>query len=101
MIGESLFGRKGRWLGPAAFSQLVRYGLCVAEPHPEDGRRRRYRGTGSFDERDWSTYEAEATDARRRFDQLVDVITGPEEKWAESIDNYFGVNEWNCSPAPF
>ena len=100
-IGQQLYGRLGKWVGPAAISQLERHGLCVPEPDPDDGRRRRYRGVKSFDDCDWTAYEAEATDTRSRFEQLVAVITGEESDYAKSIDAYFGAMKGATCLAPF
>lgn len=100
-IGQQLYGRLGKWIGPAAISTLERHGLCIPEPDPDDGRRRRYRGVKNFDDCDWSAYVAEAADTRARFDQLVAVITGDEAEYADSIDKYFGAIKGTSCLIPF
>lgn len=90
-ISERVLGGRGRY--SSTITVLQRFHLADAKPHPEDGRRKLYRGIGHFDRVDWSGYMAEYKEACARFDKLCALAQLPEHEIPSAIDAYFGMTE--------
>ncbi|MCH8853924.1 MAG: ATP-dependent DNA helicase RecQ [Planctomycetes bacterium] len=92
-IGEYVLGKSGKYSGGAILTVLQRHGLAAADPHPEDGRRRLYRGTGDFDRIDWTNYELERARADQLFEDLGRVVKAPDSEIPALIDEYFATDD--------
>ena len=92
-IGEHVLGKTGKHSGGAILTTLQRHDLAKADPHPEDGRRRLYRGIGDFDGMNWSSYEAERQQADQQFAELGRIVQTPDSEIPVLIDEYFAVTE--------
>lgn len=92
-IAERVLGREGRYSGGAIMTALKRHGLVKADPHPEDGRRRRYSARGNFDHVDWEPYLRERRGSQQRFDCMCALVRLPEELIPDAIDRYFGTTD--------
>lgn len=90
-IGEHVLGPRGRYSCGAIITALLRHQLADAKPHPDDARRKLYRGIGDFDRVDWGPYQDEYRETCRRFDQLSELATLPDAEIPAAIDEYFGV----------
>ena len=87
-IGAQVLGNAGKYSGGACLTMLRRHRLADASPHPDDGRKRRYRGKGDFGAVDWSRYEGEKAQALGRFNDLCELAKMPVADIPVEIDNY-------------
>ena len=87
-----MLGKSGKYSGNAILTTLQRHGLAKADPHPEDGRRRLYRGCGDFDSCDWTYYEIERARADQQFEDFGRIVKAPDLEIAGLIDEYFATD---------
>ncbi len=88
-IAKHVLGPNGKYCGAAIMTVLQRFGLAKADPHPDDGRKRLYRGIGDFDAVDWGRYLNEADEARSRFEELCELVQLKNDQIPRAIDKYF------------
>ena len=86
-----MLGRRGKYSGGAILTTLQRHRLAVADPNPEDGRKRRYSGVGDFSLVDWTNYLREYAETCRRFEQLNELVALSGDEIPAAIDEYFDV----------
>lgn len=88
-IGEQVLGSRGKYCAASCIAALKRRELVIATPHPDDGRRRVYRGRGDFARVNWSGHEAERRRAFDNFERLHQIVQLPARSIASAIDDYF------------